>query len=145
MAVVRGVRVDGRMIMNERDTLVKGLVGAVGGFGSVAVSSVLHAWLSVLVLVAGLCVSALTFWSIWKSREKTEIEIWHEMARELLVADRTAAPVGEGLKYSNVGTTQTGYDPKDRRPVISQLAQAMLSKYGAMIRCGSGAVRVVRG
>ncbi len=69
------------MIMNERDTLVKGLVGAVGGFGSVAVSSVLHAWLSVLVLVAGLCVSALTFWSIWKSREKTELEIWHEMAR----------------------------------------------------------------
>jgi hypothetical protein len=75
---------------------------------------------------------------------KLVIEATCEMSRELLVADRTAAPVGEGLKYSNVGTTQTGYDAKDRRPVISQLAQAMLAKYGALIRGGGGAVRLVR-
>ena len=49
-----------------------------------------------------------------------------EMARELLIADRTAAPRGEGLKYENIGTTQTGYDKSDRRPVISRVAQAML-------------------
>jgi hypothetical protein len=67
--------------MNDRDTLIKGLVGAVGGFGSVAVSSVLHAWLSVLVLLAGFCVSVVTIWSIWKGRQKAEIEMWHEVAR----------------------------------------------------------------
>ena len=74
--------------MNDRDTLIKGMLGALGGFGSVAVSSVLHAWLSVLVLVAGLCVSLVTCWSILKGREKTEIEMWHEMAR--LCADCVA-------------------------------------------------------
>ena len=67
-----------------------------------------------------------------------------EMARELLVADRTAAGVGEGLKYQNVGTTQTGYDKSDTRPVISQVAQAMLAKLGAVIKSRSGAVRLVR-
>jgi hypothetical protein len=67
-----------------------------------------------------------------------------EMARELLVADRTATPDGEGLKYQNVGTTQTGYDKTDRRPIVSQVAQAMLSKYGALVSSGSGAVRLTR-
>jgi hypothetical protein len=67
-----------------------------------------------------------------------------EMARELLVADRTAAAVGEGLKYQNVGTTQTGFDKSDTRPVISQVAQAMLAKLGAVIKSRSGAVRLVR-
>ena len=56
-----------------------------------------------------------------------------ELARELLVADRTAAPVGEGLKYANVGTSQTGYDKKDTRPVIPALVQAMLAKLGSLI------------
>ena len=68
-----------------------------------------------------------------------------DMARELLVTDRTAPPSGEGLKYNNVGTTQTGYDKRDRRPVISQLAQAMLAKLGAPMNGMSGAVRLVRG
>lgn len=36
-----------------------------------------------------------------------------EMARELLITDRTAAPAGEGLKYQNVGPDQTGYDKTD--------------------------------
>ena len=67
-----------------------------------------------------------------------------EMARELLVADRTAAPPGEGLKYENVGTTQTGYDKSDTRPVISRVAQAMLAKYGTLLKSKSGAVRVLR-
>src|SRR5262245_759834 len=42
-----------------------------------------------------------------------------EMARELLIVDRTAAPVGEGLRYFNDSLTQTGYDKRDRRPIIS--------------------------
>ncbi len=67
-----------------------------------------------------------------------------EMARELLIADRTASPPGEGLKYQTAGTTQTGYDKKDTRPVISHVAQAMLAKYGQMVRSGSGEVRLVR-
>ena len=66
-----------------------------------------------------------------------------EMARELLVADRTAAPAGEGLRYENIGTTQTGYDKSDTRPVISHVAQAMLAKLGAVIKSRSGAVRLV--
>lgn len=67
-----------------------------------------------------------------------------EMARELLIADRTASPAGEGLKYQNAGTTQTGYDKKDTRPIISHVAQAMLAKYGALIKSRSGAVSLVR-
>jgi Putative DnaT-like ssDNA binding protein len=67
-----------------------------------------------------------------------------EMARELLVTDRTSAPVGEGLNYYNVGTTQTGYDKTDRRPIISQVAQAMLAKYGSLISAKSGAVQLMR-
>ena len=68
-----------------------------------------------------------------------------EMARELLLVDRTASPAGEGLKYQNVGTTQTGYDKGDTRPVISHVAQAMLAKFGALVNSRSGAVRLVRG
>ena len=67
-----------------------------------------------------------------------------ELARELLIADRTAAPAGEGLKYQNVGPNQTGYDKSDTRPVISHVAQAMLAKYGSLIRAKSGAVRLTR-
>ncbi len=67
-----------------------------------------------------------------------------EMARELLLADRTASPVGEGLKYNNVGTTQIGYDKGDRRPVISPVAQALLAKFGALIKRRGGGARLVR-
>ena len=67
-----------------------------------------------------------------------------EMARELLIADRTGAPVGEGLSYENAGTTQTGYKSEDRRPVISHVAQAMLAKLGSLVRSKSGAVRLTR-
>jgi hypothetical protein len=67
-----------------------------------------------------------------------------EMARELLIADRTAAPVGEGLKYYNTGTEQTGYDKWDRKPVISHLAQAFLMKLGSLIKSASGSARLVR-
>ena len=67
-----------------------------------------------------------------------------EMARELIVADRTASPAGEGLKYQNVGTTQTGYDKSDTRPVISRVAQAMLAKYGTLLNRKGGVVRLVR-
>jgi hypothetical protein len=67
-----------------------------------------------------------------------------EMARELLVKDRTAAPTGEGLKYSNVGSTQTGYDKTDTPPVITRVAQAMLAKFGVLLKAKSGAVNLIR-
>jgi hypothetical protein len=66
------------------------------------------------------------------------------MARELLLVDRTASPAGEGLKYQNAGTTQTGYDKNDTRPVISQVSQALLIKFGSLVSAKSGAVRLVR-
>ena len=75
---------------------------------------------------------------------KAVIEATCEMARELLIADRTVAPAGEGLKYHNTGTEQTGYDKSDKRPVISHVAQAMLAKLGSLLKSRSGAVRLVR-
>lgn len=75
---------------------------------------------------------------------KAVVETTCEMARELLIADRTAAPPGEGLKYYNDGPVQTGYDKNDTRPVISHVAQAMLAKYGALLKSRSGAVRLIR-
>jgi len=87
---------------------------------------------------------------------KALVQATCEMAREVLVADRTAAPAGEGVAtthastYTNNGTTSssnsttTTYSKSDTRPVISKLAQAMLLKYGALLSGGSGAVRLVR-
>jgi hypothetical protein len=68
-----------------------------------------------------------------------------ELARELLLADRTAAPPGEGLSYQNAGTTQTGYNKADTRPIIPAVVQAMLGKFGSLIKARSGAVKLVRG
>ena len=75
---------------------------------------------------------------------KALVQATCEMARELLVADRTAAPVGQGLKYYNDASIQTGYDKTDRRPIISPVAQALLDKFGSLINGKSGAVRLVR-
>jgi hypothetical protein len=81
-----------------------------------------------------------------------------EMARELLIADRTAAPPGEGVESvqtvhathaatgtgSSSDTLATKYSKADTRPIISRVAQAMLSKFGALVTGGSGSVRLVR-
>jgi hypothetical protein len=69
-----------------------------------------------------------------------------EMARELLIVDRTASPAGEGLDtvttaHATHAATGTG---SDTRRIISRVAQAMLSKYGALVDGGSGAVQLVR-
>ena len=75
---------------------------------------------------------------------KAVVQATCEMARELLIADRTVAPPGEGLTYQNISGNQTGYDKSDKRPVLSQLAQVMLAKYGSQISAKSGAVRLMR-
>ncbi len=79
-----------------------------------------------------------------------------EMARELLIADRTAAPPGEGISSTQTSQathdatggsssqTSTSYSKEDTRPIMSRVAQAMLAKYGALIQGGSGSVRLVR-
>ena len=80
----------------------------------------------------------------YDSVPKAVVQATCEMARELLITDRTAAPAGEGLKFQNNGGVQTGYDKKDKRPVLSQVAQVMLAKYGSQINLKSGAVRLQR-
>ncbi len=75
---------------------------------------------------------------------KAVVEAACELARELLIADRTAAPAGEGLKYYNAGGVQTGYDKTDRRPIIPAIVQALLAKFGSLIQARSGAVKLVR-
>jgi hypothetical protein len=81
-----------------------------------------------------------------------------EMARELLIVDRTAAPPGEGIDsvatahatHAATGTgsdstsSTTKYDKSDTRAIICRVAQAMLLKYGALVDGASGAVRLVR-
>lgn len=67
-----------------------------------------------------------------------------EMARELIITDRTGAPIGEGLASSHLGTTALVFDKTDRRPVLSQLAQAMLSKYGNSLQGISRPARLLR-
>jgi hypothetical protein len=81
-----------------------------------------------------------------------------EMARELLMSDRTAAPAGQGIDSvatahathdssgsgSESTSSTTKYCKSDAPPIISRVAQAMLSKYGAMIAGGSGSVQLVR-
>ena len=70
-----------------------------------------------------------------------------EMARELYRADRTAAPPGEGIaQQHNSDLSATIYSKTDTRPIISYLAQAMLGKYGRLVKGGGGSVvGLVRG
>jgi hypothetical protein len=58
-----------------------------------------------------------------------------ELAKELLIADRTAAPPGEGiLEQHNADYSATVYSKKDARQIIPRLVQAMLARFGALIR-----------
>jgi hypothetical protein len=80
------------------------------------------------------------------------------MARELLLLDRTAAAPGEGISLFHTGhtdaaatgamgasdNTTTRYDKTDTRPIISYVAQAMLSKFGALVKSRAGAVALMR-
>jgi hypothetical protein len=75
---------------------------------------------------------------------KAVVQATCEMARALLIEDRTANPLGEGLKFTGLGANQTSFDKSDRRPVLTQLAQVMLAKYGSPISAKSGAVRLMR-
>ena len=68
-----------------------------------------------------------------------------ETARELIKADRTEDPAGEGLvSLALTGTLAMTFDKSDRPPVIPHVAQAMLSKVGAFTGAGASMVRLVR-
>lgn len=75
---------------------------------------------------------------------KALVEATCELARELLIVNRTAAPEGEGLSYDNNGAIQKGYNKADKRPIISTLVQATLAKYGTLLNARSGAVQLTR-
>lgn len=68
-----------------------------------------------------------------------------ETARELIKADRTEAPDGEGLAtMALTGTLSLTFDKKDRPPVIPHVAQAMLSKLGEYLKRSAGTARLIR-
>ena len=75
---------------------------------------------------------------------KVVLDATCESARALIVEDRTANPLGEGLKFSALGSLQQSFDKDDRRPEIPRVAQAMLSKFGVLLNRRSGAVPLVR-
>jgi hypothetical protein len=75
---------------------------------------------------------------------KAVVDATCETARALLIEDRTANPLGEGLKFSSLGDLQQSFDKNDRKPMIPRLALAMLTKFGALPGQRSGAVKLVR-
>jgi hypothetical protein len=74
---------------------------------------------------------------------KGVVEATCEMARELLLVDRTAAPPGEGIeRQHNIDYSETVYSKSDTRKIITPLARAMLERYGGMV--GGGMVKIQR-
>ena len=68
-----------------------------------------------------------------------------ELARELLKQDRTDDPDGEGLKSLRLdGALQIQFDPKTRQPLVPQLVQTMLGKFGAYLGFRPGVAKLVR-
>ena len=68
-----------------------------------------------------------------------------ELARELLIVDRTAAHPGEGIDTQhNADYTETVYSKPDTRPMVPRLVQAMLAPYGAYTAGGSRTVKITR-
>jgi hypothetical protein len=78
---------------------------------------------------------------------KAVVDATCEMARELLIVDRTAAPAGEGVLTTTTGAGATfnsiRYEKSEKRPVLSEVARAMLAKFGVPLK-GGGAVRLLR-
>ena len=67
-----------------------------------------------------------------------------ELARELLLLDRTTAPPGEGIASDWTSTAGKKYSKTDIRPILPRLLQSLLSKYGSPMRQGGGVVKLVR-
>jgi hypothetical protein len=68
-----------------------------------------------------------------------------ETARELIKANRTDDPEGEGLaSMALTGTLSLTFERRDRRPVVPHVAQAMLAKLGDYSKRNAGVVRLTR-
>lgn len=68
-----------------------------------------------------------------------------EMARELLKADRTDDPDGEGLRSLRIeGALRLDFDAKDRQPPVTHLVQTALEKFGIYLGLKPGMARLVR-
>ena len=68
-----------------------------------------------------------------------------ELARELLKADRTDDPDGEGLKSFRLeGSLRIDFDAKDRQPAVTRIVQTMLGKHGIYLGMKAGMARLVR-
>jgi hypothetical protein len=68
-----------------------------------------------------------------------------ETARELIKANRTDDPEGEGLASMAItGSLSLTFDRRDRRPVIPHVAQAMLARLGDYAKRNSGVVQLIR-
>lgn len=55
-----------------------------------------------------------------------------------------AQDVPSTMTGTEASLNSTRYSRNDTRPSISHVAQAMLAKFGALVRGGSGPVRLVR-
>jgi hypothetical protein len=75
---------------------------------------------------------------------KVVVEAVCETARSLIIEDRTANPMGEGLKFTGLGELQQSFDKSDRRPMVPRLVIAALGKFGVWAQGQSGAVPLRR-
>jgi len=68
-----------------------------------------------------------------------------ELARALVIEDRTDDPDGEGLSsMSVVGSLRLDFNANDRQPVVPAIVQTWLSKLGEYIARNKGMARLVR-
>jgi hypothetical protein len=68
-----------------------------------------------------------------------------EFARMLLTADRTTDPLGQGMDVLNVSGININFSkPDEKRPIIPELVQTMLTKLGTLINLKGGTARLVR-
>ena len=68
-----------------------------------------------------------------------------ELARALLVEDRTDDPDGEGLSsMSVVGSLRLDFNANDRQPVVPLIVQTWLAKFGEYLARSKGMAKLVR-
>jgi hypothetical protein len=68
-----------------------------------------------------------------------------EIARTLIIKDRTDDPDGEGLSsISVVGSLGLVFNPADRQPVVPTIVQTWLSKLGEHLAQSKGTARLIR-
>ena len=68
-----------------------------------------------------------------------------ELARSLLIEDRTDDPDGEGLSsMSVVGSLRLDFNANDRQPVVPLIVQTWLAKFGEYLARSKGMAKLVR-